>query len=497
MLVLPLMTLVHSASFHRDAGGHCVRAGVKQHFKRTRVMVTTIAYGRWNLTAWAKIACRLPLQTVLRSVKAKSFDGLAKRGNVESTLLRMHRSSRDSKDYRTNVLEQRNDDAPHENRCDVASGRRMRHFRKSLSQECTAMQILKLTNSRCVLTFFVTLTVAGHCPAETSVNGAELRDLLSHMLDRLSVIHTGQCIVTGFRHEQAQPRVEEIAVDYAFDFTRPAVKLVWEGSGQMLRTEEYVFGRTETWRGYIQRFNSLPPTLGGIHFFDVRLLGLVSKPFGGPYEWSTDFDALKDWLNQASDFAATEEGDLLRLSFTLPGKHFDVRWHFWIDRVRGVTPWRFSADHDGELLSVIESEWEELGGVWVPVSVKTRSGPTLAAYSLDLSIQWLSVNEKLDELIFSPKSMVPAGEEGVVIVDPPEGEVRPIEVGVVSNKGSDLTSPDDARSRRFSRDAGAPDSPIADAQGRGAPASLILFLTGSAMAALGAFLFIRSRPAKA
>ena len=78
---------------------HFVLNGIKDRFKRLKVVFADSEYGKCSVPAWAKTACRVTLQTVLRPVKATGFVVLPKRWIVERTFAWMNRHRRLSKDY--------------------------------------------------------------------------------------------------------------------------------------------------------------------------------------------------------------------------------------------------------------------------------------------------------------------------------------------------------------------------------------------------------------
>lgn len=98
-LGLLLVAVVHAADFQDYEGGHFVLHGIKDKYKRLKVVFADSAYGKCGLPAWAHQICRTILQTVLRPVKAKGFVILPKRWMVERTFAWMNRHRRLSKDY--------------------------------------------------------------------------------------------------------------------------------------------------------------------------------------------------------------------------------------------------------------------------------------------------------------------------------------------------------------------------------------------------------------
>ena len=98
-LGLLLVAVVHAADFQDYEGGHFVLQGIREKYKRLKVVFADSAYGKCGLPEWAKQTCRVILQTVLRPVHAKGFVILPKRWVVERTFAWMNRHRRLSKDY--------------------------------------------------------------------------------------------------------------------------------------------------------------------------------------------------------------------------------------------------------------------------------------------------------------------------------------------------------------------------------------------------------------
>ena len=67
-LGLLLVAVVHSANFQDYEGGHFVLNGIKDRFKRLKVVFADSAYGKCGFPAWAKTACRVTLQTALQAL---------------------------------------------------------------------------------------------------------------------------------------------------------------------------------------------------------------------------------------------------------------------------------------------------------------------------------------------------------------------------------------------------------------------------------------------
>lgn len=98
-LGLLLVVVVHAASLQDYEGAHFVLHGIKDKFRRLKVVFADSAYGRCGLPDWVQSTCRIVLQTVLRPVNAKGFVVLPKRWVVERTFAWMNRHRRLSKDY--------------------------------------------------------------------------------------------------------------------------------------------------------------------------------------------------------------------------------------------------------------------------------------------------------------------------------------------------------------------------------------------------------------
>jgi putative transposase len=98
-LGLLLVAVVHAADFQDYEGAHFVLQGIREKYKRLKVVFADSAYGKCGLPEWAKQTCRVIVQTVLRPVQAKGFVVLPKRWVVERTFSWMNRHRRLSKDY--------------------------------------------------------------------------------------------------------------------------------------------------------------------------------------------------------------------------------------------------------------------------------------------------------------------------------------------------------------------------------------------------------------
>lgn len=98
-LGLLLVVVVHHASLQDYEGAHFVLHGIKDRFRRLKVVFADGAYGKCGLPDWVKKVCRVHLQTVLRPFEAKGFVVLPKRWIVERTFSWIARHRRLSKDY--------------------------------------------------------------------------------------------------------------------------------------------------------------------------------------------------------------------------------------------------------------------------------------------------------------------------------------------------------------------------------------------------------------
>lgn len=94
-----LCVVVHAASVQDYDGARSVLAGIKDRYRRLKVVFADSAYGKMGLPDWVAQNCRLILQTVLRPVGVKGFVILPKRWIVERTFAWMNRHRRTSKDY--------------------------------------------------------------------------------------------------------------------------------------------------------------------------------------------------------------------------------------------------------------------------------------------------------------------------------------------------------------------------------------------------------------
>lgn len=94
-----LMVVVHNAAIQDQHGAKLVLEGIKNRFKRLKVVFGDSAYGRCGLPAWLANHCRVVLQPVLRPVGVKGMIILPKRWIVERTFAWMNLHRRTSKDY--------------------------------------------------------------------------------------------------------------------------------------------------------------------------------------------------------------------------------------------------------------------------------------------------------------------------------------------------------------------------------------------------------------
>jgi putative transposase len=98
-LGLLLVVVVHAASIQDQDGAKFVLKGIRERYRRIKVVFGDSAYGRTGLPAWLYSHCRVILQTVLRPVNVRGFVVLPKRWIVERTFAWMNRHRRTSKDY--------------------------------------------------------------------------------------------------------------------------------------------------------------------------------------------------------------------------------------------------------------------------------------------------------------------------------------------------------------------------------------------------------------
>jgi len=98
-LGLLLVVVVHAASIQDQTGARWVLEGIRDKYRRLKVVFGDAAYGRSGLPQWFSDHCRCILQTVLRPVDVKGFVVLPKRWIVERTFAWISRHRRASKDY--------------------------------------------------------------------------------------------------------------------------------------------------------------------------------------------------------------------------------------------------------------------------------------------------------------------------------------------------------------------------------------------------------------
>lgn len=98
-LGLLLNVVVHSAAIQDQDGAKHVLTGIKEKYKRLKVVFGDSAYGRCKLPQWFMEHCGTILQPVLRPVGVKGMVILPKRWIVERTFAWMNLHRRTSKDY--------------------------------------------------------------------------------------------------------------------------------------------------------------------------------------------------------------------------------------------------------------------------------------------------------------------------------------------------------------------------------------------------------------
>jgi putative transposase len=101
-LGLVLAVTVHGAYWQDHDGAVFVLFGLKERFKRLKVVFADAAYARCDLPAWVNETFGWLLQTVLRPVGVQGFIVLPKRWIVERTFAWLGRYRRHSKDYERN-----------------------------------------------------------------------------------------------------------------------------------------------------------------------------------------------------------------------------------------------------------------------------------------------------------------------------------------------------------------------------------------------------------
>jgi putative transposase len=98
-LGLLLAIVVHGADWQDQEGAKGVIEKLGEQFKRIKVVLGDVAYGRAGLPDWVQQTFGWILQTVLRPVGVKGFVVLPKRWIVERTFAWLARHRRHSKDY--------------------------------------------------------------------------------------------------------------------------------------------------------------------------------------------------------------------------------------------------------------------------------------------------------------------------------------------------------------------------------------------------------------
>ncbi len=195
------------------------------------------------------------------------------------------------------------------------------------------------------------------------------------------------------------------------------------------------FTRLEIHQPGIENIDSMPDTGG---FIDIRGLGIDS--FRQLFKNRTIDESFTS-LEEMPATECVEEGKgVYRIAWITTPK--DRRLTIWVDAENGFTPIRLQWQHAkvfgsvDEWLDPFETQevgWRKVENVWVPTSYRAISHipiplrgrgdenpPPTRSFQYDLSINWKSVNNPLDDSLFQYEAMdLPVG---TAIVDTRSGD---------------------------------------------------------------------------
>ncbi|PQO27621.1 hypothetical protein C5Y96_19025 [Blastopirellula marina] len=187
------------------------------------------------------------------------------------------------------------------------------------------------------------------------------------------------------------------------------------------------FDRLEVHQPGVLELSSMPNTEG---YLDVRVLGITS--FSHLFKNRTIHDSFSE-LEKAPASECIDEGEGIYRIVWITGPE-DRRFTIWVDTQNGFTPirlqWQFyKIGSSGEWLDpfeVHEIGWRQSSSEWVPTSYRMNTQIALPSRSkpdklengtpatreihYDLSFNWKSINEPLDDTLFEYESMeLPVG----------------------------------------------------------------------------------------
>ncbi len=179
--------------------------------------------------------------------------------------------------------------------------------------------------------------------------------------------------------------------------------------------------RTLRWRDpydphrvIIDKVNAKPSTMDIV--FDMRVTALTG-PAGLQGVSMQTLDAVCESLsNDVEVTAVKEDGQILQLDAQSVKSKF-MTSSLWLDRSRGCTPVRVEL-HMGNARpyhSITEVSWIELSDTWVP-SAFSMSNYRMGDLEdqLELAFSWESVNEVVDETLFTAESLGLPGDTELV-----------------------------------------------------------------------------------
>ena len=208
---------------------------------------------------------------------------------------------------------------------------------------------------------------------------------------------------------------------YRFDIERPARRVKAEGGDtttlnpnemewtieqaaeKIVRTADQVINWTSNDRSVITARNPKPGAQKEPGF-DVRIVGasvLSSLKTFLPYA-----TFIQDMQRLPIDDVFKEENGSIKIVWRA-GKDGLTRKAIWFDPQRGYSPIRLEMDTKipgdipFEAWVRSETDWRRINEVWVPVTsfVEQKNGPALESWTLEFD--WSSVNEPVDDAVFS------------------------------------------------------------------------------------------------
>jgi hypothetical protein len=208
-----------------------------------------------------------------------------------------------------------------------------------------------------------------------------------------------------------------VACDFAEGKVRFDRTIESEGTSQFIRT------RTDSYvhlpgRGVIARY--APDYDAGLvetQAFDPRVLGITH--FG---EWDiVDYDSAREFLKQSKPSLRKLDGKKVALiweyDFGPPASRGQMRARrvIFVDTEQGYSPvrleeyFRWPDEEFDEAAFVTTVERERRNDVWVPIQCMFWDEREQSKASVELQIEWLSVNIPLDESTFTPLGLEAPG----------------------------------------------------------------------------------------